>query len=247
MKPKRFKMVVSYDGTDYAGWQVQPHHVTVQQKLEEAVATLEGRSVKVHGSGRTDQGVHARGQVAHFDMARPRDTRALRTSLNALIPRDIRVMSVARVSDEFHARKSAIGKEYRYLIHNAEVMPPIHRRYRAHLRTPLDIDAMREAAAWLEGEHDFTSFTANARRVVETCVRNLSSLRVEKRGAEVRIVAYADGFLYKMVRSLAGWLIKVGEGRASATQTPEILEAKKRTATVETAASKGLFLWRVDY
>lgn len=247
MTSKRFKIVVSYDGTDYAGWQVQPGHMTVQQRLEEAVATLDGCSVKVHGSGRTDQGVHARGQVAHFDMERPREPRALRTSLNALIPRDIRVLSVARVSNEFHARRSAVGKEYRYLIHNAEVMPPIHRRYRTHLRTPLDINAMREAAAWLEGDHDFTSFTANARRVVDTYVRNLSSLRVEKRGSEVRIIAYADGFLYKMVRSLAGWLIKVGEGRASAARTPDILDAKKRTSTVETAASKGLFLWHVDY
>ncbi|MBC8453950.1 tRNA pseudouridine(38-40) synthase TruA [PVC group bacterium] len=247
MKPTRFKVTVSYDGTAYFGWQVQPNAVTVQENIESVLESLTGTKIKVHGSGRTDQGVHARAQVAHFDISDTKNISSLRIAMNALLPRDIRVMKAVKIDSAFHARKSAVGKEYRYFIINSQVMPPAKRFYATHIRNSLDIDAMRKAASILEGEHDFSAFTANPGRYVESHVRNLSKFRILKHGSEITIKAYANGFLFKMVRSLAGWLIKVGKGRASADETARILLSKTRTSRVDTAPSEGLFLWRVDY
>jgi tRNA pseudouridine38-40 synthase len=244
---RRFRITVAYDGTDFAGWQVQPNGMTVQESLETALLQLTGENVKVHGSGRTDQGVHARGQVAHFDIEKSFATTALHRGLNALLPKSIRVLRVNRAKPDFHARKQATGKEYRYLIWNADVMPPTERYDHVHISQPLDIDAMRSAAQLLEGRHDFAAFTANPNRVVESTVRHLYSLEVKKRGSEIVIVAKGEGFLYKMVRSLAGWLLRVGRGEVPFRQTSEILESRERTARVPTATPQGLFLWKVSY
>jgi tRNA pseudouridine38-40 synthase len=240
-------MDVAYDGTCYAGWQMQPNGVTVQEKLQEAIAAITGERVKIHGSGRTDQGVHARCQVVHFDLPTPRQTHTLTTALNALLPPDIRVLRIRRAASDFHARRSATGKQYRYFIWNAAVVPPFLRLYRTHVRKPLDVEAMRRAAARLVGRHDFSAFSANPDRVVEDAVRTLRMLRVTRKGPEITIVAEADGFLYKMVRSLAGFLIRVGEGAVAPEEAARILESRVRTARVETAAPEGLFLWRVAY
>jgi tRNA pseudouridine38-40 synthase len=244
---RRLRMVVAYDGTAYAGWQIQPNGVTVQQLLQEAIARICGEDIKVHGSGRTDQGVHARGQVAHMDLANPIPAAALAKALNAMLPADIRVLRVARVRPDFHARRGAASKEYRYCIWNGDVLPPWMRHYRAHVRRPLDVRAMRAAAAMLVGRHDFAAFTANPNRVVESTVRTITRLSVSKRGPEILIRAEADGFLFKMVRSLAGWLIRVGTGAAMAEQTRAILASAVRTADVPTAPPQGLFLWQVHY
>jgi len=243
----RFKITVSYDGTAYAGWQVQPNAATVQEKIESVLAVLTGGTVKVHGSGRTDQGVHACGQVAHFNISRADKPDSVRRCMNALLPHDIRVLRAQKAAPDFHARKSAVGKEYRYFMWNAEVIPPMKRLYRTHIRQKLDVSAMRAAASILRGRHDFGAFTANPGRVVETHVRNLSDLRILKHGSEITIVAYADGFLFKMVRSFAGWLIRVGEGAVQPEETTEVLNSRKRTARVPTAPPEGLFLWRVHY
>jgi len=151
------------------------------------------------------------------------------------------------VKDDFHARRSAVGKEYRYLIWNGKVMPPFLYRYRAHIRRPLDLEAMRQAAGLLTGKHDFAAFTANPNRIVESTVRTLSILAVREKGNEVAIIACGDGFLYRMVRSLAGFLIRVGQGELAPSEAENILEQKKRTAVVPTAPPQGLFLWRVNY
>jgi tRNA pseudouridine38-40 synthase len=243
----RYRLQIAYDGTAYAGWQVQPGHVTVQQRLEEVLARLTGARVRVYGSGRTDQGVHARGQIAHCDPPTPWDRRELRKALNALLPPDIRVVAAARAPASFDARRSARAKEYRYFIWNREVMDPCRRFHWTHVRRPLDVAAMRQAAAMLVGRHDFAGFTANPNRAVESTVRRLTALRVTRRGSEVVITAVGEGFLYKMVRSLCGLLLRVGEGAEPPAAAGEILAARVRTARVPTAPPQGLFLWRVGY
>jgi len=247
VRTRRYRIDISYDGTAYAGWQMQPDGVTVQAKLQEALSALTGEKPRVHGSGRTDRGVHARRQVAHFDLAAARPTGPLARGLNALLPADIRVSRAVRAAPDFHARRSAVRKEYRYFIWNGEEVPPFVRLYRTRVRTPLDVRAMRAAAALLEGRHDFAAFTANPNRPVPDTVRTLESLRVSRRGPEIVIRATADGFLYKMVRGLAGLLIRVGEGAVSLAETGEILASRRRTARVETAPPQGLFLWNVTY
>ena len=245
---RRYRLDVAYDGTAYAGWQIQPNGVTIQAALEEQLAELAGGDrPKVHGSGRTDQGVHARRQVAHVDLCGGMPPAALARALNALLPADIRIVNAAYAHPAFHARRDAVAKEYRYCIWNGPVVPPFVRLYRTHVRPPLDVAAMREAAALLCGRHDFAAFTANPNRKVESTVRSLTALDIRKRGREVTIVARGEGFLYKMVRSLAGWLIRVGEGAAPAAQTTEILASRRRTARVPTAPPEGLFLWKVEY
>jgi tRNA pseudouridine38-40 synthase len=244
---QRYRVTLAYDGTAYAGWQIQPGGMTVQQRLQEALRRIAGADVKVHGSGRTDRGVHALGQVAHFDLERALAPVALRRALNALLPPDIRVLAARRATDDFHARRSARDKEYRYFIWQGEVLPPLLRNCRAQVRRPLDLCAMRAAAATLHGRHDFAAFTANPNREVESTVRNLRLLTVSRQGNEITIRAAADGFLFRMVRSLAGWLIRVGEGAVPASRTREILAAAERTARVPTAPPQGLFLWRVRY
>lgn len=240
-------MDVTYDGTAYAGWQIQPRDATVQSRLEDALRELTQLATKVHGSGRTDQGVHARRQVAHFDLRKDLSPAIVRRGLNALLPDDIRVLDVKRVGADFHARGSAVSKEYRYFIWNGDMVPPFLRHYRLRIRQPLDIEAMRKAAALLRGRHDFSAFTANSKRGMEDTVREVHDLRVEKRGREVVIVAGGEGFLYKMVRSLAGWLISVGQGDEPAPATVEILESRRRTSRVRTAMAHALFLWDVTY
>lgn len=247
MTIRRYRIDVAYDGTNYAGWQIQPKDVTVQEMLQKALTRLTGANVKVHGSGRTDRGVHAKKQVAHFDLPGPRNAHKLRRGLNAVLPPDIRVLAVRRVSSEFHARRSAAGKEYRYFIWNADEVPPELRLYRTRVRVPLDIDRMRKAAKRLVGRKDFAAFTANPNRLVESTTRTLEELRITKKGHEIVIVAKGEGFLYKMVRSLAGFLIKVGTGAEEPSKTAQILKSRVRTSRVKTAPPEGLFLWNVRY
>ena len=243
----RFRITVAYDGTAYGGWQIQPNALTVQEQVERTLHTLCGVRPKVHGSGRTDQGVHALGQVLHADLDRPFIPAALAKGMNALLPTDIRVMGCVRAPDEFHARRSAVWKEYRYFIWNGPVLPPHLRLYRTHCVRPLNVAAMRRAAALLVGRHDFSALTANPNRIVESTVRELTRLDVRKKGHECVIIARSEGFLYKMVRSLAGLLIRIGEGALPPESAQRILESRTRTATVPTAPPQGLFLWRVGY
>jgi tRNA pseudouridine38-40 synthase len=245
--PRRYRLVIAYDGTRYAGWQVQPHHPTIQGELERAFLKLTGEHVRVESSGRTDAGVHAREQVAHVDLRSAPATRKLQLGLNALLPPDIRVMSARRVRADFHARFSASGKEYRYFLYNHAVMPPYLRLYNTWVRKPLDVSAMRRAARLLVGRHDFAAFSANPHRESNGTVRHLQSLRIAREGAQIAIIARADGFLYRMVRSLAGFLIRVGTGELPPDSAKTILRSKSRTARVPTAPPEGLFLWKVFY
>jgi len=244
---RRFKITVSYDGTSYFGWQVQPNAVTVQGCLEKVLFRLSGETVKVHGSGRTDRGVHARGQVAHFDLQKSFTAKALGGGLNALLPDDIRVMRIESASAGFHARKHAVEKEYRYFIWNGNILPPNRRFDHLRVKQGLDVESMREAASYLIGCHDFASFTANSNDLVESTVRELFKLDIRKNGKEVVIIARGEGFLYKMVRSLTGWLLRVGKGEVMPEATKAMLESRLRTSDVPTARPQGLFLWSVKY
>lgn len=240
-------MTLAYDGTAYAGWQIQPGAPTIQGAMEEAIGAIAGEPVRVHCSGRTDTGVHARAQVAHFDVSKRPALPRLLAGLNATLPVDIRVLSMTRAAPDFHARRHATGKQYRYHIWNGRIVPPFVRTYRAHVARPLDIPAMRAAADVLLGEHDFAAYSANPNRDVASTVRDLRILRVARKGNEVILVAESNGFLYRMVRSLAGYLIRAGLGELSAADGREILESRVRTAAIPTAPPQGLFLWKVYY
>lgn len=245
--PQRHVVVLAYDGSAYSGWQIQPRAPSIQGRIEQALTEITGFRVRVHASGRTDAGVHARAQPAHFDLPVRPDPSRLMLGLNAVLPADIRVLSLRRVPAAFHARYACRSKEYRYFIHNRPVLDPFRRRYAAWERRPLDVAAMQRAAARLVGRHDFAAFSANPNREIGGTARHLSRLDVRRRGGEIVIAAEADGFLYRMVRSLAGFLIRVGRGEIAPEAAAEILDSKVRTARVPTAPPQGLFLWRVRY
>jgi tRNA pseudouridine38-40 synthase len=242
-----FKLTIAYDGTNYAGWQLQPNGLSIQEALERALEKIFKTKIRVHGSGRTDAGVHARGQVAHFSVETTMTPQILQRALNASLPYDVRILRVARAPKNFHARFSAKEKEYRYQIDCGEVADPFLLRYAWHHPKPLDVSAMRKAAKILMGKHNFLAFSANPLRPVDDPVRKIGKFSVTKRGDLVTICVKADGFLYKMVRSLVGALVKVGEGKLTLERLKAILASQKRTALIETAPAHGLFLWRVFY
>jgi tRNA pseudouridine38-40 synthase len=253
---RTFKLTVAYDGTAYGGWQRQPNGVTVQELLEKALTKLAGERVVVQGSGRTDAGVHAREQVASCAFLTRLAPAVLVLALNANLPEDVRVLRVQEVDGKFHARFSAKRKEYRYQIDTGKVADPFQRCYAWHHSRPLDVSAMRRAAKLMVGRHDFTALSASRVRRDAAVVRGnfernpvrmVDRLTVTKRGNLLTITARANGFLYKMVRSMVGALVKVGEGRLTVEQLRELMAGKKRTAVVETAPARGLFLWRVSY
>lgn len=243
----RFRMTLAYDGTRFAGMQFLPGVVTVQGEVESALGEILNGPVKIEPASRTDAGVHAAGQVAHFEAAAAMAPARLRHALNRLLPDDIRVTALRTARPDFHARFDATGKEYRYLVHNGRVLPPFLRLYRHHEGSPLDLAAMRRAARALVGTHDFAAFTVNPGYDQGDTVRRIDRIAVHKRGDEVEIRVAGGGFLYRMVRSMAGWLIMVGKGRA-APEPGGLLEAgAARPSEVVTAPAKGLFLWRVLY
>ena len=247
---KRFRLTIAYDGTAYAGWQVQPGDPTVQETIETVLRGLvgAGQEVKLHGSGRTDQGVHAHGQVAHVDLRTRMDAAALLRALNSRLPPDIRVLRVRPAKAGFHARRSAVSKEYRYFVWNGPILPPDRRLSAAHAYRPLQVTPMQTAARHFVGEHDFASFTANPNRVVESTVRRVTLFTVRKQGAMICFRVRGSGFLYKQVRSMVGFLLRVGEGAEPPEAVKELLRHRlPRTARVPTAAPQGLFLWQVWY
>ena len=245
----RYKLKIAYDGTAYAGWQVQPGQRTVQGEIERIFSEMvQSDQLRLEASGRTDAGVHAREQVAHVDVEHPLShLPSFMRGLNAQLDGDIRIHSIQPVPDSFHARFNAKGKEYRYFIYTGKVLPPTKRLYFFHKTQPMDLSRMREAARFLEGKHDFTSFAGNRKYPYKDTVRTIHSLQIMKKGAELTLKVSGDGFLYKMVRSIAGFLMDVGIGRLDPAETPRIIESAQRTARVPTAPPQGLFLWKVFY
>lgn len=248
MGKRRYKIVLAFDGTAYSGYQLQSNGITVQQRLEEVLEFLDRQPVRVFGSSRTDAGVHAHGFCCHFDLDKPIPPDNLVRAMNSRLPEDIRVMAAKRVRGDFDARKDAKGKEYRYFLYNGDILPPHLAPYWAFQHRPLDIAAMQTAAKHFVGRHDFVSFSANPRREITTTVRNIFSFTVRRTGPRMVFSVKGDGFLYKQVRSMVGFLIRVGLGEESSDAVAEMLrKLPPRTARVPTAPSRGLFLWKVYY
>ena len=239
------KLTLSYDGTQFAGWQRQKNHRTVQQTVEEALGQITGQKVTVLGAGRTDSGVHAKGQVAHAVVSAKLSPKIILKALNAVLPSDLIVQSVRPVPHNFHARYDAVSKRYRYTIWNRPERPLFERAYLHHVRYPLDVQAMRRAARLLQGRRDFKIFHSSGRHVSST-VRNLKKLSIKTEKGIIQIDAEADGFLYHMVRRITGLLIDVGKGTLAPSSIPAILQ-RRRKATPPTAPAKGLCLMRVRY
>ncbi len=250
MDKLKFKLVISYDGTAYQGWQVQKIGTGVQEKVEAALAKLFPEKPQLHSSSRTDTGVHALGMVAHFEVSksgRRMSGPKLLLALNAWLPEDIRVLSTVRVPSAFHARFDALGKQYRYQVWNHPAMNPLLRLTAWHVPRKLNLTAMREAAKSLLGKHDFQSFAANSGYARESTVRTLTRLDIQKKGPLLTFIIEGDGFLYRMCRGLAGTLVQVGLGRFPASEVASMLKSKDRRAGGMSAPAHGLILWKVFY
>lgn len=243
---RRLKCRVAYDGTDFSGFQVQPEQVTIQGEIEAALQRITGETIQIAGSGRTDAGVHARGQVFHFDTRSGIPIEKWAFVLNNQFPDSIVILSVEEASRDFHARFDAKAKEYRYCIDNGPVANVFRHRYADHIRSPLDLEAMRQAARHLVGTHDFTSF-CSAKTFVEDKVRTVYDLRVEAAGDEVWVICRGNGFLYNMVRIIVGTLVEVGQGKRQPDELLSILQGRDRELAGKTAPAKGLTMWEVFY
>jgi tRNA pseudouridine38-40 synthase len=239
-----YKIVLSYDGTDYFGWQRQPGRRTIQGAVEEALSRLAGKPVPVRGAGRTDAGVHARGQTADFKAELRLDEAGLHKALNAILPRDIRVLTLETAPDDFHARKSARSKTYVYRIVTARLMSPFDLRYALHWPHPLNERRMREAAGLFVREADFSGFSSNRERFP---VRRVTRSELRRRGQELIYTIEAAGFLRYMVRTIVGTLLEIGRGRVPLDQIEAIFARTTRTLSSPTAPALGLCLQRVDY
>jgi tRNA pseudouridine38-40 synthase len=246
----KFKLTIAYDGTEYEGWQVQKTGTGVQEKVEAALAKLFPSHPRVHSSSRTDTGVHALGMVAHFE-APPAEckmsARKLALALNAWLPEDIRVLAAARARQDFHARFAAAGKQYRYFVWNHAAMNPLIRHTAWHVPRPLDLSAMRRAAPFFVGQHDFQSFAANPGYAKASTVRTMARCELTKRGRLLTFIIEGDGFLYKMCRGIVGTLVQVGLGKYPPGEISRMLANRDRRLAGMTAPARGLVLWKVFY
>lgn len=243
---RNLKLIVTYEGTRYAGFQRQVNGLTLQAVLEEAIRKLTGETVKIIAAGRTDAGVHARGQVVNFHSHTGLPAAQVQRALNHFLPEDVLVWLVDDVASDFHARYSAKSKTYSYRIYHSELRPVFERNFLYHYRFPLQIDQMQEAAQILVGTKDFRSFQATGTAVKNT-VKTIHFCKVTQQEPEIRIEINADGFLYHMVRNIAGTLILVGNGRITVADFQRILEVTDRSLAGPTAPASGLCLEEVFY
>lgn len=249
---RNLKITLSYDGHDFAGWQIQPDRPTIQGTLVSVIEQITGEKTLPQGSGRTDAGVHALAQVATVSIASPIPLKNFRKALNDVLPRAIRVLQVEEAAPEFHARKSARAKTYQYRIYRAEICPPFLARYVYHHPFPLDEDAMAQAADVVVGRHDFTSFAAvdpETRKDVDEIsnVRTIYSSAWKREGEELHYSVRGNGFLHHMVRNLVGTFLMIGKGNLTGKDLKRILELCDRSAAAATAPASGLFLVSVEY
>jgi tRNA pseudouridine38-40 synthase len=245
---RRLKLIVTYDGTPFAGWQSQSHRNTIQDHLERAFERVLGKPARVHGAGRTDAGVHALAQCAHVDLPNDRLSAVRWTeALNALLPPTIRVLRCQYVSNDFHARLSAKGKIYRYRIWLAPVLLPFEYRRAWHVPRPIDLKILKRAAKQFVGTHDFAGFAANRGKQEKSTVRTIYSARVRQKGPCVTIEFDGDGFLYKMVRLIVGTLVRAALGKMSIEDVAARLNSGQVGAARFAAPAEGLFLVRVRY
>ena len=243
---KRIKLTVAYDGTGYCGWQVQPKGTTVEAVLNRALSDLTGEDIKVTGASRTDAGVHAEGNVAVFDTETGIPPERMAYAVNRLLPEDIVVVKSEEVPGDWHPRYQDSVKTYEYRILNRGMPDPVRRFTTFHVSYPLNLDAMREAAEYLKGEHDFKSF-CSIHTDVKSTVRTIYDLTIEKDGDIITLRISGNGFLYNMVRIIAGTLITVGRGAWPPEKIKEILQARDRQKAAATVPAKGLVLKNIRY
>ena len=245
---RRLKLIVAYDGSQFAGWQSQSHRNTIQDHLERAFERVGGKRLRVYGAGRTDAGVHALAQCAHVDLA-GNNLAAVRwtSALNSLLPPTIRVLRCGYVPKPFHARFSAKGKVYRYRIWSAAILPPLEYRRAWHVTAPLDIEVLKTAANYFAGKHDFAGFAANRGKPEDNTVRTIDSVQVRRKGSCVTIEFDGDGFLYKMARLIVGSLVRCALGKLSIEEIAGRLASGRPGPARFAAPAEGLFLVRVRY
>lgn len=245
---QNYKLVMEYDGTRYEGWQRQnkPGTATIQGKIEDVLGKFCQSPVSVHGSGRTDAGVHARGQVANVHLPGNYEEQALLVYLNHYLPEDIKILAVSRVGERFHARLSAVKKTYCYYLDQGSKKAVFERKYVYGFPHPLDLTAMRQAAGYLVGTHDFKSFCGN-KKTKKSTVRTIEAIEINQQQEKISITYVGSGFLQYMVRIITGTLLEVGSGQRRPETMPAILTAKDRTMAGFTAPAQGLFLHSVDY
>ncbi len=244
---RNIKLTLSYDGTEFSGWQTQPGFRTVQEVLEGAIQKLTGEErIRLNAAGRTDAGVHALGQVVNFYSTTRHPAEVLVRAVNAHLPRDVAVLAAEDATQAFDANRDAKRKQYRYVIHDGEVPSPFLRRYCCQSRHKLDVEAMRRAAEPLKGRHDFHSFETDWPNRMSS-VRTITHLALNRFADYIWLDVEADGFLYNMVRAIAGTLVNVGRGYWPESEVAKILQAEDRTQAGPTAPAEGLFLMRVTY
>ena len=243
---KRVMLKVAYDGTDYCGWQIQPKDKTIESELNKHLSDLMQEEITVIGASRTDSGVHALSNIAVFDTNARMDASKVAHALNQRLPMDIRIQESKEVPLTFHPRRCNSKKTYEYQIYNAPFENPITRRYAYFVYVPLDIERMKKATSYLVGEHDFKSFCV-AKAKVQSTVRTIYDIRIEKEGDYIHIFISGNGFLFNMVRIVVGTLVKVGRGVWEPEYVKEILAAKKRQAAGPTAPANGLTLYSYEF
>lgn len=244
---KNFRMTIQYDGSRYSGWQKQGNtQNTIQGKIESVLEKLTNEEIEIHGSGRTDAGVHALGQVANFKCNSILSPSEIMEHLNTYLPLDIRILELVEAEPRFHARLNAKKKQYRYTINTNKVHDVFNRKYQYHLPETLDLEAMQEAIFYLQGEHDFKSFCDN-KRMKKSTVRTIYEIKLTLENGILTIDYFGNGFLYHMVRILTGTFIEVGQRKRSPEEIPEIIRAKDRSASGFLAPAEGLTLIKISY
>ncbi|MBP1950037.1 tRNA pseudouridine(38-40) synthase TruA [Virgibacillus litoralis] len=245
---EKIKCIISYDGTNFSGFQIQPRTRTVQGELEKALTKIhKGEHIRVHASGRTDTGVHARGQTIHFETPFTLPPQNWKQALNTLLPADLNVYKVAVVPDSFHARYDVAEKEYRYYIWNEREKDVFKQNYMYQFPYPLDIQAMQYACRYFEGTHDFTTFSSAKATIKGSKIRHMYEVSCHKEGNQIEFIFRGSGFLYNMVRIIIGALLDIGQGRREPSDITDLLEKKDRRLLGETVPAQGLYLWQVKY
>ncbi len=241
-----YKLKIQYDGTVYAGWQIQPHEMTIEKVIADVIEEIFHEKIKLIGASRTDAGVHSRGQTANFHISKEIDLFTLKKGVNALLPDDISIQSAERVDDNFHARFSSKGKIYKYYIWNRDYKTPFYSLYSWHILKRLDMEAMKAASRFLKGEKDFSSFKASGCDA-KSPVRRIDSFDIRSEDGFVVCTIEGSGFLKQMVRNIVGTLVEIGTGRMTPVDMVHILEVRDRKAAGPTAPGRGLVLVKVKY
>lgn len=245
----RYKLLIAYEGTQYHGWQVQPNGISIQSTIENVLKIILRQDLRLYGAGRTDAGVHALGQAAHFAYEGPIDLYKLRGSMNGILPLDIRILSVERVDDAFHAQYSAIGKIYRYHLHLQPIASPFKKGFVWHIPYLLDLDKMHKSSRLLLGRHDFSAFANESNRGVAAHdpVRTIQRIDLVDEQGGVYLEFEGEGFLYMMVRNIVGTLVEIASGKRSPDEVSAIIASKDRRQAGQAAPPQGLFLVKVQY